>query len=117
MRPHSWDSRQGVATRCRITHNYRSPLAAPGIERFVEHFWTGSRVEPDRAVGVVVDGHVITALPNAAIEFATAVCVELGVYSAAEASLMVRHLRGEYVDELIRGMRPRWRTRDDQRES
>lgn len=83
-----------------ITHNYRAPWAPPEISAFVERFWDDAQVEPDPSVGVVVDGHVITALPNATIEFAMTVCRQLGVYGPERAAQVGRYLRGEHVAEL-----------------
>ena len=42
-----------------ITHNYH-PLWAPAeASTFVEHLWIGPEFEPDRGIGVVVDGPVV----------------------------------------------------------
>ena len=83
-----------------ITHNYRAPWAPPEVKAFVERFWEDAQVEPDPSVGVVVDGRVITALPNATIEFAMTVCRQLGIYGTERAAQISRHLGGEYVEEL-----------------
>ncbi|MEM9133579.1 MAG: DJ-1/PfpI family protein [Actinomycetota bacterium] len=83
-----------------ITHNYRAPWAPPEISAVVERFWEDAQVEPDPSVGVVVDGQVITALPNATIEFAMTVCRRLGVYGTDRAAQLGRYLRGEHVAEL-----------------
>jgi len=90
----------GVTAGRSITHNYRRPWAPPEIAEFVDRFWAGATVEPDPAIGVVVDGPIITALPNATIEFATTVCRELDLYSPEEADQIARHLRGSLVTEL-----------------
>lgn len=90
----------GVLAGRSITHNYRRPWAPPEVEGFVANYWAGARVEPDPTVGVVVDGPVITALPNATIDFTTTVGHRLGLYSAEQAELLTRHLRGDFVEEL-----------------
>ncbi len=90
----------GLTAGRAITHNYRWPWAGPEIAEFVDRFWTDAAVEPDPAVGVVVDGPIITALPNATIEFAVTVCVWLGLFGADEAERLARHLRGQLVAEL-----------------
>lgn len=90
----------GVLQGRSITHNYRPPWAPPEVVAFVERSWLGAMVEPDPAVGVVVDGPIITALPNATIEFTTTVCHHLGLYDADRARHIGRHLRGEHVVEL-----------------
>ncbi|MEM8922323.1 MAG: hypothetical protein AAGD35_02400 [Actinomycetota bacterium] len=51
----------------------------------------------------MVDGPIVTALPNAGIGFATSVCERLGLYSAERARRIERHLRGGYVPELFGG--------------
>lgn len=86
-----------------ITHNYRRPFAPPEVEAFVEQFWVGALVEPDPSIGVVVDGNLVTALPNAAIEFAMTVAQQVGVLTAERAAAIGRHLRGELVAELHQG--------------
>lgn len=83
-----------------VTHNYRKPWVPAEVEDFTGWLWDGATVEPDPTVGVVVDGRVITALPNATVAFAMTVCRELGLYTAEHASLLGRHLGGEYVAEL-----------------
>ncbi len=90
----------GLTAGRSITHNYRQPWAGPEIARFVDRFWAGATVEPDPGVGVVVDGPIITALPNATVEFALTVCQELGLYSSTDVELLARHLRGDFVAEL-----------------
>ncbi|MEM9653520.1 MAG: DJ-1/PfpI family protein [Actinomycetota bacterium] len=86
-----------------VTHNYRPPWAPPEVSSFVAHFWEGAIVEPDPSVGVVVDDRLVTALPNATVEFAMTVCRLLGLYSDDRADRVGRHLRGEYVAELYDG--------------
>lgn len=92
----------GVTEHRHITHNYRSPWCPASREAAVAHHWLETNVEEDRAVGVVRDGNLITALPNASIDFAMTVCVATGVYSQERAAQMARHLRGEHVTGLFR---------------
>jgi putative intracellular protease/amidase len=90
----------GVTMGRRITHNYRSPWAPPDLIRVVEHLWVGASVEEDRTVGVVRDRNLITALPNAPVDFAMEVLVALGLYDRPRAGMVARHLKGGFVDEL-----------------
>lgn len=64
-----------------ITHNYRPPWASDDITGFVAKFWDGASVEPDPAVGVVVDANIVTALPSAVDDFSSAV---LGLIGGAD---------------------------------
>ncbi len=68
----------GILVGRHITHNYRQPLAPAKVEAFTEQFWAGAVVEPDLDRGVVMDDRLITALPTAAVDFATAVADSLG---------------------------------------
>jgi hypothetical protein len=66
----------------------------------VEHLWAGAAVEDDRTVGVVRDGNLISALPNASVDFAMEVLIALELYDRSRAELIARHLKGEFVTEL-----------------
>lgn len=90
----------GAAAGRRITHNYRSPWAPPEVVEAVGHLWAGAVVEDDRAVGVVRDGNLISALPNYPVDFAMEILVALGLYDRHRAELMAEHLKGGYVEEL-----------------
>jgi len=59
-------------------------------------------VEEDRTVGVVRDGTLVSALPNAPVEFAMEILVAIGLYDRRRAELMGAHLKGGYVEELYR---------------
>lgn len=83
-----------------ITHNYRPPWAPAAVVDFVAPLFDGVHVEEDRTVGVVVDDRLITALPNATVEFTLAVCSGLGLYDTVQADRIRRHLHGEFVAEL-----------------
>lgn len=91
----------GVLASRHITHNYRSPWASEAIESFVAPLLDGTIVEDDRERGVVQDDMVITALPNAAAEFTVTICTQLGALAPAQAPLLLRHIRGEFVNELF----------------
>ena len=91
----------GVTAHHTITHNYRSPWCPRDVSDTVAPLWTESSAIDDRTVGVVRDANVITALPNASIGFALAVCEALGVYTAERASLLAAHLKGEFVEQLF----------------
>jgi putative intracellular protease/amidase len=90
----------GLVAGRRITHNCRSPWAPPGLAETVEHLWTDALVEQDRTVGVVRDGNLVSALPNAPVEFAMEILVAVGLYDRRRAELMGAHLRGGYVEQL-----------------
>lgn len=92
----------GLVSGRRITHNYRSPWAAPEQVEAVAPLWAGAQVEEDRTVGVVRDGTLISALPNAPVDFAMEILVAVGLYDRRRAALMGAHLKGGYVDELYR---------------
>jgi putative intracellular protease/amidase len=90
----------GLAAGRRITHNMRSPWAPPEPADAVAHLWVGAVVEEDRTVGVVRDGNLISALPNAPVAFAMEILVAIGLYDRRRADLMGAHLRGEFVEQL-----------------
>ncbi len=69
----------GILVGCRMTHNYRSPWAGSEIESFVQEYWSGADVVEDRSIGVVTDGSLVTALPDATSEFTTTVLALLSV--------------------------------------
>ena len=102
----------GVLAGRHITHNYRSPWAPPEVAEFVRNLLEGADVEPPVGNVVCVDrgsgsnGVVITALPNATIEFTTAVGQALGLFNADVAELLERHLAGEFVPELFDAHEP-----------
>ncbi len=102
----------GVLAGRHITHNYRSPWAPPEVAEFVRNLLEGADVEPPVGDVVCVDtssgsnGVVITALPNATIEFTTAVGQALGLFNADVAELLERHLAGEFVPELFDAHEP-----------
>lgn len=88
-----------------ITHNYRFPWADREVEEFVRPLLDGAEVEP--AVGDVVcidhnqsGATIITALPNATIQFTSAVGQALQLFDDDAAELLERHLAGEFVPEL-----------------
>ena len=91
----------GVLRGRRATHNYRPPWAPQQVADFVQPLFDGVCVEDDPAVGHIVDGKVITALPNAAAAFSIAVAESLNFYEGMETGLLVRHLQGEYVPSLF----------------
>jgi putative intracellular protease/amidase len=90
----------GITTGRRITHIYRPPWAPPELVGAVEHLWAGAAVEGDSKIGVVRDGNLVSALPNASVDFAMEVLVALGLYDRSRAELIARHLKGEFVIEL-----------------
>lgn len=94
-------ARAGVLDGCHITHNYRSPWAPLEIEEHVAELWANVEVESDIGVGVVVDGQIITALPNAGAEFAVRIGAAVGAIEASRVEPLIRHLRGELVPELF----------------
>ena len=89
-----------VTAQHQITHNYRSPWCPDAIAHTVAPLWTTSMVIDDRTVGVVRDRNVITALPNASIDFAMEICIALDVYTMEKAELIAAHLKGNFVGEL-----------------
>lgn len=91
----------GVLDGSTATHNYRAPWAPPEVATFVAELFANVTVEPDPSIGVVIDGSVITALPNAAAEFSIATCRSLGVYDDEQASQLTRHLQGDFVPALF----------------
>lgn len=93
----------GLVAGRRITHNMRSPWAPPELAESVEVLWAGAVVEPDRTIGVVRDGNLISALPNAPVEFAMEILVAIGLYDRRRAELMGAHLKGGYVEQLYLG--------------
>ena len=90
----------GLTQGRHITHNYRAPWAPEQVERFVDRFWSGASVQPDPSIGVVVDGKLITALPNAVIDFTVTTLEQLDLIDAGYGALLRRHLGGEFVAEL-----------------
>ena len=90
----------GLVAGRRITHNVRSPWAPPELADTVAHLWTDAVVEEDRTVGVVRDGNLVSALPNAPVEFAMEILVAIGLYDRRRAELMGAHLKGGYVEQL-----------------
>lgn len=90
----------GLVAGRRFTHNYRWPWTMPEHAAMVEPLWDGGLVEEDRTVGVVRDGSLVSALPNAPIEFAMEVLVALDLYDRRRAELIGDHLRGGYVEQL-----------------
>lgn len=89
-----------------ITHNYRAPWASPEIEKFVEPLLQGADVEPTAGATVCVDhtpagATIVTALPNATIEFSATICQLLGLIDDDGGELLRRHLMGEFVPELF----------------
>jgi putative intracellular protease/amidase len=93
----------GLVAGRRITHNVRTPWAPPELADSVAHLWVGAMVEEDRTVGVVRDGNLISALPNAPVEFAMEILVAVGLYDRRRAELMGAHLKGGYVEQLYLG--------------
>ncbi len=97
----------GVLAGRHITHNYRAPWAGDEIEAFVRPLLeSAAEVEPTFGEVVCVDrgasgATVITALPNATIQFTTAVGQALGMFDDDSAALLERHLQGEFVPELF----------------
>lgn len=102
----------GVLAGRHITHNYRAPWAPPEVESFVEPLLAGAaEVEPSFGDVVCVDrgpvdrgasgATVITALPNATIQFTTAIGQAVGLFDDDAAELLERHLQGEFVAELF----------------
>ena len=49
---------------------------------------------------MVRDGNLISALPNATVDFAMEVLVALELCERSRAELMARHLKGKFVIEL-----------------
>ena len=90
----------GLVTGRHITHNYRAPWAPEEVERFVDRFWTDAVVEPDPTVGVVVDGRLVTALPNATVDFTVTVLETVGLVDGTRGDHLRTHLRGGFVAEL-----------------
>ncbi len=98
----------GLLNGRHITHNYRAPWASEDVEAFVGPLLEGANVEPTVGDVAVVDhapngATIITALPNAMIEFTTAVGQAVGLFGDEAAELLERHLRGEFVPELFGG--------------
>lgn len=93
----------GLVAGRRITHNVRSPWAPSELADSVAHLWADAEVEEDRTIGVVRDGNLVSALPNAPVEFAMEILVAIGLYDRRRAELMGAHLRGGYVEELYFG--------------
>lgn len=107
----------GVLAGRHITHNYRAPWAPPEVESFVESLLaSAAEVEPTFGDVVCVDrgrvdrgpvdrgasgATVITALPNATIQFTTAIGQAVGLFDDDAAELLERHLQGEFVAELF----------------
>lgn len=107
----------GVLAGRHITHNYRAPWAPPEVESFVEPLLaSAAEVEPTFGDVVCVDrgpvdrgpvdrgasgATVITALPNAMIQFTSAVGQAIGLFDDDAAELLERHLQGEFVAELF----------------
>ena len=91
----------GVLRGRRVTHNYRPPWAPQKVADFVQPLFEGVCVEADPSIGHVVDGTVITALPNATAAFSIAIAEALGFYAGVEAERLVRHLQGEHVPSLF----------------
>lgn len=90
----------GLVAGRRITHNFRSPWAPPELADEVAHLWADAVVEEDRTIGVVRDGNLVSALPNAPVEFAMEILVAIGLYDRRRAELMGAHLKGGYVEQL-----------------
>lgn len=97
----------GVLAGRHITHNYRAPWATPEVEAFVEPLLaSAAEVEPTFGDVVCVDrgasgAAIITALPNATIQFTSAVGQAIGLFDDDAAELLERHLQGEFVAELF----------------
>jgi putative intracellular protease/amidase len=91
----------GLTTGRHITHNYREPWAPPDVVTFVAHLWEGAVVEADVSIGVVRDERLITALPNATVDFTVAVLQSLELIDETNAHNLSRHLRGNHVPDLF----------------
>ncbi len=91
----------GLTTGRQITHNYREPWAPQDVVTFVAHLWEGAIVEADVSIGVVRDERLITALPNATVDFTVAVLRSLELIDETNAHDLSRHLRGNHVPDLF----------------
>lgn len=90
----------GLVAGRRITHNVRPPWAPPELADAVAPLWADAVVEEDRTIGVVRDGNLVSALPNAPVDFAMEILVAIGLYDRRRAELMGAHLKGGYVEQL-----------------
>ncbi len=89
-------AKTGILRGRRATHNYTHDLAPREIADATAHFWTELEYAHQP---VVVDGNVITALPQAHIEFAVTVARELGIVSEEHAVGLQRYYAGQGADE------------------
>lgn len=84
-------AKAGVLGGRRITHNYTIDYGPLEIVHATERFFAGSEYSREP---IVVDGHVITARPEAYVEFAVEIAEGLGVVDGPRADLLRRYYRG-----------------------
>ncbi|GIV95984.1 MAG: dimethyladenosine transferase [Herpetosiphonaceae bacterium] len=86
-------AKTGILRGRTITHNYTPRYAPPEVVSFTARYWEGMTVFDQP---VVVDEHIITAMPYGSIDFAMALAVGLGIYSEEKAAKMGQYYRGSY---------------------
>jgi hypothetical protein len=84
-------AKSGILAGRPITHNYTIDYGPREIVHATERYFAGTeyRDEP-----MVVDRNVITARPEAYVEFAVEIAERLGVVDGPRANLLRRYYRG-----------------------
>jgi 4-methyl-5(b-hydroxyethyl)-thiazole monophosphate biosynthesis len=84
-------AKTGVLRGRRITHTYTVDHGPREIVEATERFFEGSEYVDEP---LVADGSVITAKPEAYVEFAVEIALRLGACDAARAGMLRRYYRG-----------------------
>lgn len=87
----------GILQGHRITHNYTAKYAPKEVVEYTSKFWGNSDYID---MPCLESRNVVTALPNAYVDFATTLAQKLGVYSPERAERMNRYYKGQPYDGL-----------------
>ena len=75
-----------------VTHNYTDKYAPKEVVEYTAKFWEGSDYID---MPCVESKNIVTALPNAYVDFATTLAQRLGIYSSERAERMNRYYKGQ----------------------
>ena len=82
----------GILQGHQVTHNYTAKYAPDEVVDFTARFWEGL----DYIDAPCVESkNIVTALPNAYVDFATTLAQKLGVYTFEQARKMNQYYKGQ----------------------
>ena len=82
----------GILRGHQVTHNYTAKYAPEEVVEFTARFWEKSEYID---LPCVESDNIVTAMPNAYVDFATTLAQKLGVYSSEQAQKMNHYYKGQ----------------------